>query len=192
MTCLELELVDLYIERELPDEQRREVEAHLAACPTCREAAEERRALLGAFSSLPPVELPPGFAASVLARLPEDAEEAASGIRLFAAGLSVFLAGLLGYFLVSGRSLVGVLLAMGRSLIDAVSLVVPLLAKGARLGGVVLKLAGGILRLPLQAFEIAASILSPEILGLLLAGGLVLSCLILLGMRRILSPGEKT
>ena len=60
MTCLELDdRLDGWVDRTLPEEQRLEVEAHLAACPECREQERRLRRLLSHASALPRSVSPP-------------------------------------------------------------------------------------------------------------------------------------
>ena len=60
MTCQELDdRLDGWVDRTLPEEQRLEVEAHLAACPECREQERRLRRLLSHASALPRSVSPP-------------------------------------------------------------------------------------------------------------------------------------
>jgi anti-sigma factor RsiW len=184
--------LDFYLEGELNESGRREIEGHLARCPACREALEGRRLLLGAFSSLPPLPVPSDFAVSVVSRLP-----AARGLAFgwFVAAISstlTFLTLLLGYYLATGKSLTEMLLPAGRFCLAAVSQVVPLLAKLFKLAGLAVKMAVSLVTAVLKGLEIVSTSIGPEIRGGALLLGLVLASLILFGMKRILSPGEKT
>ncbi len=60
MTCQELDdRLDGWVDRTLPEEQRLEVQAHLAACPECREQERRLRRLLSHASALPRSVSPP-------------------------------------------------------------------------------------------------------------------------------------
>ncbi len=60
MTCQELDdRLDGWVDHSLPEEQRLEVEAHLAACPECREQERRLRRLLSHASALPRSVSPP-------------------------------------------------------------------------------------------------------------------------------------
>ncbi len=63
--------LDMYLEGELTPAEMETIGSHLADCAPCREALEERRAMLEAVGGLPPVEVPKDFSASVLERLRE-------------------------------------------------------------------------------------------------------------------------
>ncbi len=60
MTCQELDdRLDGWVDRSLPEEQRLEVQAHLAACSECREQERRLRRLLSHASALPRSVSPP-------------------------------------------------------------------------------------------------------------------------------------
>lgn len=60
MTCAELDdRLDAWVDRTLPEADRREVESHLAACPACREQERRLRQLLAHASALPRSVSPP-------------------------------------------------------------------------------------------------------------------------------------
>ena len=71
MTCQELDdRLDDWVDDTLPDAQRREVEAHLAACADCREQERRLRELLTHAAALPrsvspPRDLWPGIAEQI-------------------------------------------------------------------------------------------------------------------------------
>jgi hypothetical protein len=60
MTCRELDdRLDAWVDRTLPEAERREVETHLAGCPACREQERRLRQLLAHASALPRSVSPP-------------------------------------------------------------------------------------------------------------------------------------
>lgn len=192
MTCLRPDAMDFYLEGALPDSERRGFDEHLGICPACRRALEDRRALNLAFSSLPPVEVPPGFAASVLARLPEEPRAAFGWLVSVAVGTGVFLAGLLGYYLLTGESLAGVLVSAGRDVLGFISLATPFLAKIFKTLQVVFALTGDLAKFLVKGFGVVSSLVSPEIIGLALLLGLALALLLAVGVRKFVTQGERS
>jgi len=70
MNCKHIETrLITYLDGKASRTERREVEAHLAACAGCRTRAEEFRALWGAMDELPAVEPSPMFDAVLRARM---------------------------------------------------------------------------------------------------------------------------
>ena len=60
MTCRDLDdRLDAWVDRTLPEAERREVEAHLVACPACQEEERRLRRLLAHASALPRSVSPP-------------------------------------------------------------------------------------------------------------------------------------
>lgn len=64
-----LELLSVRLDGTLTEEEERELEEHLAACPACRAAGAQLAALQGAFDELEDVEAPEGFARGVMERI---------------------------------------------------------------------------------------------------------------------------
>jgi predicted anti-sigma-YlaC factor YlaD len=191
MSCLRPDRMDLFLEGELDGPERCDVEGHLAACPACRRVLEERRVLSLAVAGLPAIEVPSDFARAVMDRLPTERRPAFGWLASAATGTALFLAGLLGYHLLTGESLAGVLVSVGRSVIGFVSLVIPILAKVFKLVRVFIKVVADLGTALLKGLGVLASLLRPEILGLVLALGLVLFFLVFFGVRKIVSLGEK-
>ena len=53
LACIEaVELITDYLERALPDAERRRLEAHLPSCPGCTEYLEQMQALAGSLGGL--------------------------------------------------------------------------------------------------------------------------------------------
>jgi hypothetical protein len=101
------------------------------------------------------------------------------------------LIGLLGFYLFTGQSLAEVLTSAGRSVMETVGLAVPVLAKMARLCGLILRAIPAGASAMLKGLGVASGFLSPAVLGLLLASGCALSFFFIVGMKKILVVGEK-
>jgi anti-sigma factor RsiW len=182
--------MDLYLEGELSEPERREFEEHLAVCPGCAGKLEDRRALDLAFSSLPPIDVPRDFAAAVLARLPDIPRPAFGWLPSVVTGTALLLAGLLGYHLITGESVVQVMLSVGRFILGIVSLAVPFVAKVFKVLQVFVKLAGDLGAALVKGLGVLSSLLSPEAIGAALLLGLAMSVLLVFGIRKIASLGE--
>lgn len=192
MTCLRPDRMDLYLEGELDKAECRELEAHLGACPACRRLLEDRRALNMAVAGLPPIDIPPDFAAAVLSRLPAGERRAPGWLAPVATGTAILLTGLLGAYLLTGESLADVLVSLGRSVIDFLGLAVPLFAKTLELARVLVKLSGEMSAAVLKALGALSSLLRLQVLGLGLALAIILSFLVLFGVKKIVSLGERS
>lgn len=190
--CRSAESFYLYLEGELGPTERHELEAHLETCPACRGVLAERRLLHEAFTSLPPFEVPPDFALSVMDRLPEPAEARPRWLAPLVAGTASLVVGLLGFYILTGESLSDVLIAVGRSFSSGFGRLLPLFAKLLKVGGLLLDVASGFVTMLGKGLVTLLSALGSEGIGLILGLGLLLSLLCFFGAKRLLSLGEKT
>jgi predicted anti-sigma-YlaC factor YlaD len=190
--CWSAETLYLYLEGELGPAERRGLEAHLEGCPACREALAERRLLHEAFTSLPPLEVPPDFALSVMDRLPEPAEARPRWLAPLVAATASLIVGLLGFYVLTGESLSDVLVAVSRSFSSGFGRLLPLFAKLLKVGGLLLDVASGFVTMLGKGLVALLSSLGTEGIGLILGLGLLLSLLFFFGAKRLLSLGEKT
>jgi predicted anti-sigma-YlaC factor YlaD len=190
--CRSAESFYFYLEGELDPAERRGLEAHLEACPACREALAERRLLHEAFTSLPPLEVPPDFALSVMDRLPEPAKVGPRWLAPLVAATASLVVGLMGFYTLTGESLSDVLVAASRSFSSGFGRLLPLFAKLLKVGGLLLDIASGFVTMLGKGLVTLLSSLGPDGIGLILGLGLLLSLLLFFGAKRLLSLGEKT
>ncbi len=181
----------LYLEGELGAFDAEHLEEHLEECAACREALAGRRVLHEAFTSLPPFEVPSGFAASVMDSLPEPEAPRIAWLAPLIAGAAALGIGLVGFYAFAGTSLVDLLVAFNRFWSAILGQVLPLAIKTFKLGGLLSRVMGDLLGTALQGFATFARILGPAgtivVLGLAF---LLLSFLVLWGARRVLNQGE--
>jgi predicted anti-sigma-YlaC factor YlaD len=190
--CRSAESFYLYLEGELDPAERHGLEAHLEACPACREALAERRLLHEAFTSLPPIEVPPDFALSVMDSLPEPAEAKARWLAPLFAGTASLVVGLFGFYLLTGESLSDVLIAVGRSFSSGFGRLLPFFAKLLKVGVLLLGVASDFVSMLGKGLAAFLSSLGPDGICIILGLGLLLSLLLFFGAKRLLSLGEKT
>lgn len=190
--CPRPEDLYLYLERELGPYEARKLEEHADRCPGCRERLAERRLLHEAFTTLPPFEVPPDFARSVMAGLPEP-EPAQGGwlAPLFAGAASLVIA-LLGFHFFTGQSLSGVLLACNRFFGSILAVGLPAAAKTFKIAGILLKVAADLVEMLMAGAGSVARSLGPQGIAALVGLGGLLALLAFFGARRFHSPGERS
>jgi len=192
MNCLRLADIYLYLENGLDPSAAREADEHLALCPGCRSAFEERRALMDAVAGLPDLEVPPDLAGKILARIPPDRSSRFGWLVAFIIGLSSFFVGGLAYVILTGQSLTGFLIDASRSTWSALrdtSMVFIKFAKLTVLGLDLLIRFIGKMGKGLARFGI---LIRPEVYAACLLLFLVLAALLVAGLRRMFLHGEKS
>jgi len=191
-TCPRPEDLYLYLEGELGPYKARALEEHLEACAACRETMAERRLLHEAFTSLPPFEVPEGFAKSVMDGLPEPEEVRAGWLAPLAAAVSALVVGLLGFNLLTGASLSDVLVSFNRIVGAATARLLPFLAKALKVAALLLDVAADAVSMLVAGFAAFTRTLGPQGVALVLGLGGALFLLVLFGARRLLSQGERS
>lgn len=192
MNCLRLADIYLYLENGLDPAAVREADEHLALCPGCRSAFEERRALMDAVAGIPDLAIPPDFAGRILARIPPDGSSRFGGRVAFIIGLSSFFLGGLACVILTGQSLPGFLIDANRSAWSALrdaSLVFIKFAKLTVLGldlfiKFISEIGKGLVRL--------GALISPEVYAACFLLFLALAALLVAGLRRMFLYGEKS
>jgi len=192
MNCLRPPDIYLYLENGLDPSAAREADEHLALCPGCRSAFEERRALMDAVAGLPDLEVPPDLAGKILARIPPDRSSRFGWLVAFIIGLSSFFVGGLAYVILTGQSLTGFLIDANRSTWSALrdtSMVFIKFAKLTVLGLDLLIRFIGEMGKGLARFGV---LIRPEVYAACLLLFLVLAALFVAGLRRMFLHGEKS
>lgn len=81
--CSEImELMSLYIDNELDDLSRKELEKHIKSCESCRKDLDELKEIVGILSSNEEVELPAGFKENLHGKLMEEKKNQKSKSKL--------------------------------------------------------------------------------------------------------------
>jgi hypothetical protein len=192
MNCLRPTDIYLYLENGLDPAAAREADEHLALCPGCRSAFEERRALMDAVAGIPDLEVPPDLAGKILARIPPDRSSRFGGLDAVIIGLSSFFFGGLAYVILTGQSLTGFLIDAVRSAWDVMRIASIVFIKSAKLTvlglDLLVKLIGEIGKW-LTHF---GALIRPEVYAACLILFLALAVLLVAGFRRKFLPGEKS
>jgi hypothetical protein len=84
MSCPDANQIYLYLEDELPSNERESVEKHISSCDPCKALLEDRKIMMQAVESLPPLDMPADFTQQVMAAVfPKT-----SSVRIWIAGLA--------------------------------------------------------------------------------------------------------
>jgi len=190
MRHLRPEQIYAFLEGELTDGERRDIETHTAECAACRKALDERKTLEAAWTALTPYDVPPDFASTVMRRIstqprPKVWTWIVAGLSALGA-LSVVVFGALGLV---GTVQVSLVTGLNRSLFGLFSHSLVLGVKILKTAATVLSLTGDLVARLLAGFSTLILSFSDEIAALA-ALALVLSGLLAYGLRKRYLPGE--
>ncbi len=189
MSCLKIRDLYDFLEGGLSPRQAGRIEEHLRVCRKCRQAAEERRLIAEAASSLPSIEVPEDFAARVMSRIaPAGARKPVWLVGL--AAVTSILTLISAILIASGKSALEFLGGASHAFWEFVKSAAVLVAKLAA----VLPILGKILRSLFEAgsksLNVLTSLVHPglQVFIVLLALGVLAT--LFLGMRKKLSIGD--
>jgi predicted anti-sigma-YlaC factor YlaD len=190
--CPRPERLYLYLEGELGPYDAAKLEEHLEECAACRDDLAERRVLHEAFTTLPPFEVPEGFARRVMDALPEPETRRAGWLAPLIAAVAALSVGLLGFNLFTGTSLVELFVALNGFMGSVLARIAPLLAKTLKLLNLLGEVAGGLAKMAYAGLATFTRILGPQGIALVLGLGALLTLLAVFGARRFLHQGERS
>lgn len=191
MDCLNIEQIYLFLEQEMSPDEMLRIQKHLDSCPRCIDAVEDRRALVLAANSLPQIEVPPDFRQQVMAAIFLDKVPLSVWVKSIAAGLSSTVFAFLLYYIFSGKNLAGLFISIGQFFLSVLSALSTGLAKILKLAGYLVNILFDLVRLLIKGFVQLTALLSPEAQFIIIAITLLLSALLLFGVRRKFMMGEK-
>ena len=191
MRCLRADEIYLYLENELAPSQIQKIKEHLASCPKCLKAVEERKILLQASESLSLWEIPPDFARQLMERISPKKVTLRSWLTAAAAGfLSIFLT-LSIFFVLSEENLLEVVLSSGHRLLDLVRTASVLFVKVFKLASLLIRVITQFVGFLIEGLIRLTSILGPEVQIILIILTVLLSATLIFGVRRKFIGGEK-
>jgi len=191
MNCLQIELIYLYLEKELSPSELKEIEEHLFACPKCREQVEERRLLLQAAETLPEFEVPPDFTKKVMSRIfPAKASFFGWRVILGTAFSFLFLS-VFFVFLALNKNLPNFLLSFILTLGNSVKNMAVIFVKFFKLASLFFKILFRFLGELSRMFSLLTTLISPEIMIPVFAAALILVLSSIYGIRSKFLAGEK-
>lgn len=191
MTCLRIDQIYLYLEKELTPSENKKIEEHLASCLKCKNAIDERKILLKASESLPLWELPSDFSRQVMSRIFPEKVSLRTWATAAALGFSSFILILLAFFLLTGKNLADLFIDLGHAQLNPVRNLLILFVKLVKLASILVKVIVQFSRLLFEAFALLTTILNPETQIILILITVILSASLFYGVRRKFMTGEK-
>ena len=191
MNCLRLDQIYPYLENDLPDAEITAIREHIAQCPRCHQAVEDRQMLIQAVESLPPLETPVDFSHQVMSRIFPQTLPLVRSLATAAAGSGVIFLFTLIIFIASGQNLVNVLMTMNQSVLNSIQSLSVLFAKFMKLAFLFAKMIIQFARYFIDGLTRLTTIIGPEFQIILVLITLLLSATLFYGLKRKFSFGEK-
>jgi len=191
MSCLRVDQIYLFLEKELSSAEVRNIKEHLSSCPKCKKAVEERRMLLKASESLPMLEAPPDFTRQVMRKISPKKISFRSLLAVEAAGFSAGAIMIFAFFLLTEQSLLSIVVGFNHVLRSFVTNLSVVSAKLVKLVSIFAEIIFLLFKYIFKGFFFLTAIPSSEVQMVLIFITLILSFSLLYGVRKILT-GEKT
>jgi len=191
MDCLTIEQIYLFLDQDLSPEEMRNIKKHLDSCAICTDAVEDRRVLVQAANSLPLTTLPPGFTQRVMSAIFPERAPMNVWVKSIVGGLSATVFAFFLYYLLSGKNLADLFISIGQFFLSTLSTVSTGIAKILKLVGHLINILFDVVSLLFKGFGQLTSLLSPGTQVILITLTLVLSALLLFGVRKKFLMGEK-
>lgn len=191
MRCLSIEKIYLYLEKELPAAEERDIHNHLAACPKCKKAVEERRLLLQAAESLPLWKTPPDFAQQVMARIFPEKVSPLAWLGAAASGMASLILAVVLFALVTGQSFSSLLFNIYHMGLEFVKNLSPLFVKTLKVASLLIKILQQLGELLIKGLILLTAIISPQVQIIIIAVAVIFIASSIYGIKRKLLIGEK-
>lgn len=159
--CLHVDQIYLYIESELPPEEKEILESHVSSCSKCRNAVAERERLHKAIQTLPLWDAPPGFAEKVMDSIFPQRVSFGRWIGTTLSGISIACLTLLVFYILSGQNFSNIFISFFQNLLSSMETFPLLLAKSFKLIFLLSKFAFQFIAYLVKGISLWISIVSP-------------------------------
>lgn len=191
MKCLSINSIYLYIEKELSPAENKKIEEHLAACPKCKNAVEERSLFLQAAESLPLWKTPPDFTQQVMSKIFPARVSLSEWLGAMAAGFVSITLALFIFFLVTGQNLSGFFVSLNQTLLNFLKNLSLIFVKFFKLSLIFVKILQQFSEYLIKGFTWLITIISPQVQIIIITITIILIASFILGIKRKLLIGEK-
>lgn len=191
MTCLTVRQIYLYLEDELPVAERGAIEKHISSCEPCKILLEDRKVMMQAAKTLPPLVLTADFTQQVMAKV----FPRVSSVRIWVAGLatgfSLMMFLFLAVYLQSDISFSGVFVRLNSSLWTFVKNLSVFMVKLFKIASVIFEILIQFVSFIFKTLATLTTLIRPEFQIFLITLTVVLSISVFYMMRRKIWTGDK-
>jgi len=191
MSCLRIDQIYLFLEGELSSAEVSTIKEHLSLCPKCKKAVEERRMLLRASESLPVLETPPDFTRQVMRKIFPKKISLPSLLIAEASGFSAEALMIFALFLLTRKSLLSIFVGFNHVVQSFMLNLSVVSAKLVKLVSIFAEIIFLLFKYIFKGFFFLTTILSADVQIILIFITLILSFLLLYGVRKKILTGEK-
>jgi len=192
MGCLTIEQIYLFIENELASDEANRVQQHLNTCSKCLEQVEERRILVRAAETLPPIELPSNFTQQVMANIFPSQTPVRTWIKAAASGMAAMIFAFSLFYIFSGKNLADLFVSINKFLLPTLRSISTGVVKAFKLVWYLINIVLQFLNFALKGFGELTTIMSPEVQIGIITMTLIAFTVIFLFVRKKIMFGEKT
>jgi len=191
MICLTVRQIYLYLEDELPVDERESIEKHISSCELCKILLEDRKMMMQAVETLPPLDMPADFTQQVMAKV----FPRVSSVRIWVAGLatgfSLMMFLFLAVYLQSEISFSSVFVRLNSSLWAFVKNLSVFAVKLFKIASVIFEILIQFASFVLKTLGSFTTLIRPEFQIFLITLTVVLSLSVFYMMRRKIWTGDK-
>lgn len=192
MSCPTERQIYLYLEDQVPVDERESIEKHISSCEPCKILLEDRKMIMQAVETLPPLDMPANFTQQVMAKV----FPRVSSVRIWVAGsataFSLMMFIFLAIFLQSDISFSGVFVRLNSSLWAFVKNLSVFAVKLFKIASVILEILIQFASFVLKTLGSLTTLIRPEFQIFLITLTVVLSISALYMMRRKILTGDTT
>lgn len=191
MSCLTVLQIYLYIEDELPIDERASIEEHLSSCASCKILLEDRKKMMQAVETLPPLDMPADFTQQVMAKVFPRVSPVRTWIAGLATGFSLMMFIILAVFLQSDIGFSGVFVRLNSNLWTFVKNLSVFTVKLFKITSVIFEILIQFFSFVLRTLASLTTLIRPEFQIFLVILTIILSISVLYKMRRKIWTGDK-
>jgi hypothetical protein len=191
MNCLSVRQIYLYLEDELPVNERTPIEKHISSCEPCKILLEDRKKMMQAVDSLPNLDMPADFTQQVLAKIFPRVSPVRIWIAGLATGFSLMMFIFLAVFLQSDISFSGMFVRLNSSLWSFVKNCSVFTVKLFKIASVIIEILIQFVSFVFSTLASLTTLIRPEFQFFLITLTVVLSLTALYTMRKKIWTGDK-
>jgi hypothetical protein len=191
MSCLSVEHIYMYLEKQLSASENKRIEKHVSSCLKCQKVIEERELLLQAVESLPSWKVPSNFAQQVMESISPVKVSWWSWLSTLAGGFLTFLVAFTIYILATGQNVSSLFISLYQIFWGQIKNSSLVFIKFFKVISALLLTVRQLLESLFKGLLQILTIIKPEVQILIVVIFILASFFIIYGVRRKFMIGEK-